>query len=326
MQREGLVEQRWLNIRPAAAAAAGTAADTPDFGRYWPAWSLALLGLVAVVDALWLAATSISLSTEGLFPPVAFAALTATLLARLRLPPRLHMMLSGLALMLVAWPALRLYNHLVMTTALPLADGRLAGWDSALGLDWLGYVLWLDRHPALLAAMDLSYSGLAIYSCLAFVLVLIAVGAERAREFVLLFLLAAVAASTVGMFFPAVAAMAFHAPDAHLFQTLTPATGTYHLEPLARLRTQMAPMLELHSLPGLTTFPSFHTAMGLIVVHCARGSRWLFVPMVLLNALMIASTPALGSHYFVDILAGAGLAAAAVVLLRRIDRGRFAIG
>ncbi len=325
MQREGLVEQWWLIIRPAPATA-GLAEDRQAFGRFWPAWSLALLGLIAFVDALWLAATPISLSTQGLFPPLLFAALTAILLPRLTLPPRLHMMLSGLALMLVAWPALRLYNHLVMTTALPLADGRLAGWDSALGLDWLGYVLWLDRRPALLELMDLAYSGLTIYSCFAFALVLILVGAERAREFVLLFLLTAVAASTFGMFFPAVAAMTYYAPDAQLLQTLTPTTGAYHLETLARLRTEAAPMLELHSLPGLTTFPSFHTAMGLVVIHCARGSRLLFVPMVLLNALMIASTPALGSHYFVDVLAGAGVAAAAVVLLRRLDRGRFAQG
>lgn len=323
MQRDLFLQHWQLILRPAAAAT-GTAGDAKVCLRYWPFWSLALLGLIAAVDALWLAATPISLSTEGLFAPLIFAALTAVLLYRLRLPPRLHMLLSGLALMLVAWPALRLYNHLVMTTALPLTDVRLAGWDSALGLDWLGYVLWLDRHPALLRLMDMSYAGLTIYSCLAFALILILLGAERAREFVLLFLLTAVAASTVGMFFPALAAMTFHAPDASLFQTLTPASGAYHLESLDRLRTEAAPLLELHRLPGLTTFPSFHTAMGLVVIHCARGSRLLLVPMLLLNLLMIASTPALGSHYFVDVLGGAALAAAAILVLRRLDRRRSA--
>jgi membrane-associated phospholipid phosphatase len=95
---------------------------------------------------------------------------------------------------------------------------------------------------------------------------------------------------------------------------------------IERLRGELPPTLLLSDLPGLTTFPSFHTAMGLIVIWCARGSRLLFAPMLALNALMIASTPVFGSHYFIDILAGAALAAAAVLLLRRLDRGRTAAG
>jgi membrane-associated phospholipid phosphatase len=230
------------------------------------------------------------------------------------------MLLSGLAFMLAAWPALRVYNHLVMTTGLPLADARLAGWDKALGFDWLGYLLWLDRHPALLRAMDWAYGGLTLYSGIAFVLVLLLIGAARAREFVLLFLLTAVAASTIGLFFPALAAMTYYAPDPDLFRSVPAHLGAYHVDTLERLRSAAAPVLDLRNLPGLTTFPSFHTAMGLVVIWCARGSRLLFVPMLALNALMIASTPAFGSHYFVDVIAGAALAAAAVAALRGIER------
>ena len=319
MQRVGLAGYWPLAFRRPAPAAGG-AVEARE--RVWPIWALALLGLVAAVDALWLLASRVSLSMPGLVLPLSMAALIALLLRRSALAPRLHMLLSGLAFMLAAWPALRVYNHLVMTTGLPLADARLAGWDSALGLDWLGYLLWLDRHPGLLRAMDWAYGGLTVYSGAAFVLVLLLVGVARAREFVLLFLIAAVAASTIGLFFPALAAMTFYAPDPDLFRAIPANLGAYHVDTLDRLRTAAAPVLDLRHLPGLTTFPSFHTAMGCLVVWCARGSRPLFAPMLALNALMIASTPAFGSHYFVDVLAGGVLAAAAVVMLKWIERGR----
>lgn len=320
MQPVGFARPWPLHFRlPGPGVGAGAASSGE---RVWPVWALALLGLVAAVDAFWVAATPITLLMLVLVLPVSGAVTIAIVLGRWRLSPRLHMLLSGLGFMLVAWPALRIYNHLVMTTALPLADARLAGWDSALGLDWLGYMLWLDRHPILLQAMDWAYGGLIAYSAAAFVLLLLLVGVGRAREFVLLFLLTALAASTIGLFFPALAAMKYYAPAPDLFESIRPNLGTYHVAKLERLRTLAAPMLDLRNMPGLTTFPSFHTAMGVLVVWCARGSRPMFVPMLLLNTLMIASTPAFGSHYFVDVLAGIGLAAAAVLLLRRLDRRR----
>lgn len=317
MQSESLAGHSPLQLEPAAPEAEAVAGP-----RIWPAWSLVLLGLISAVDVAWLLATPISLTAADLVLPLSTAAVTALMLRRVGLAPRLHMLLSGLAFMLVAGPALKVYNHLVMTTALPLADARLAAWDSALGFDWLGYLLWLDRQPLLLQAMDITYGGLTVYSSVAFLLVLLLVGVARAREFVLLFLLTAAAASTIGLFFPAEAAMVYYAPDPKLFWMVRPDFGAYHIEALEQLRKGAAPVLDLRHMPGLTTFPSFHTAMGLVVIWCARGSRPLFAPMLALNGLMIASTPVLGGHYFVDILAGFALAAAAVLLLRQIDRGK----
>jgi hypothetical protein len=296
-------------------------AGAPARDRIWPVWALVVLGLVAAVDALWLLATPVELWTPGLILPLSVAAGIAILLGRFPLVPRLHMLLSGFAFMVAAWPTLRVYNHLVMTTALPFADARLAGWDAALGFDWLGYMLWLDRHPMLFEAMDWAYGSLDAYSCAAFVLMLLLVGVARAREFVLLFLLTAVAISTIGLFFPAMTAMNHYAPDPNLFQTIRPDLGTYPVAPLERLRNLTAPGLTLGNMPGLTAFPSFHTTMGVLVIWSARGTRRLFVPMLALNALMIAATPAFGGHYFVDLLAGAAIAVAAIALLRWLDRG-----
>jgi len=68
---------------------------------------------------------------------------------------------------------------------------------------------------------------------------------------------------------------------------------------LRAVRDDPAYVLDLAHMPGLVTFPSFHTAMGVIAIYCARGTRWLFWPMLVINLLMIAATPVLGSHYSV---------------------------
>jgi hypothetical protein len=94
-----------------------------------------------------------------------------------------------------------------------------------------------------------------------------------------------------GPFFPANGAMIFHGPDPRQFQTITSALGTYHLEALQQLRTNDAHVLSLSNLPGLVTFPSFHSAMEVIGIYCCRAKLPFFVLAVVVSGTMIASTP-----------------------------------
>jgi len=55
---------------------------------------------------------------------------------------------------------------------------------------------------------------------------------------------------------------------------------------------------------GLVSLPSFHTALGVLFCLALRHSR-LGWPCLLLNLLMITSTPVMGGHDLVDLLAGA---------------------
>lgn len=292
-------------------------------GAIWPAWSLLLLAALALVDLLWIAATPLSVSAAGAGGPLlglAFAALSAFALRHMALPAKPRMLLAGLAFMLAAWPVLRLFNHLAMTVPMPLADPWLAYADRALGFDWLAYARWVDAQPVLIQLMRWAYGGLTLYSALTFVLILSVIGVKRAREFTLLFLLTAIGASALGMFFPAEAAMTHYAPDLSQFRSISGRTGTYHIALLHELRGNPAHVFLLDKMPGLTTFPSFHTAMGLLGIWCARGHVKLFVPVLAVNALMIASTPVLGSHYLIDLIGGLLLTVGAILLLRWTER------
>jgi hypothetical protein len=74
-------------------------------------------------------------------------------------------------------------------------------------------------------------------------------------------------------------------------KTITSALGTYHLEALQQLRTNDAHVLSLSNLPGLVTFPSFHSAMEVIGIYCCRAKLPFFVLAVVVSGTMIASTP-----------------------------------
>lgn len=297
------------------------AAPAADQAARWPAWPWAVLGVLLAVEAIWLLATPLGLTGPTLAILTQLAAMVGTALflaRRFRAQPRLHALCAGGAFLFAAWPALRLFNHLGMTLAFPLADARLASWDRAIGFDWLAYMQWADQYPALLQAMSFSYGSLTGYTCLLFLL--LALGREpgaRCRELIALFLGTALFCTIVGALLPADAAMAHYRPAPSLFTNIGPATGTYHLELLHALRDDPGHLFDLSNMPGLVTFPSFHTAMGVIAIWCARGTRWLFWPMLALNLVMISATPVLGSHYGIDILAGTAVAIGAIAIYRR---------
>ena len=220
--------------------------------------------------------------------------------------------------MIIAWPILRIFNHLTMANRMPLADEWLSAADLALGFDWLGYVLWADQNPILLYAMDFTYTGLDYYAAFLFIVLALRPDAVlRCQELIRLFLMTAIPITAIGALFPAKAAMAYYAPSGTLFQHISDTTGSYHMAAMQALRNDPYHVLDLQHLPGLVTFPSFHTAMGIVAIYCARGHSIIFALMVLINITMIASTPVFGSHYAIDIIAGIAFSLLAIAIHRK---------
>jgi len=72
-------------------------------------------------------------------------------------------------------------------------------------------------------------------------------------------------------------------------------------------------------LPGLTTFPSFHTAAGIVLLYAFRQTL-MFWPILLYVISMIASTPIYGEHYFSDLIFGTAIA---VIICNFVERKWF---
>lgn len=220
------------------------------------------------------------------------------------LAARLVLLASGLAFLLVAWDVIRLLNHASMALSLPLADDLLAGWDEALGLDWRAYFYWVGSSPLVRSILAQSYTSLTLLSLLAYLLMCVFSVPRRPVFFLETFTFTAVFCTLVGALFPARAAVdRYFGADADI-AAFPVEPGLYHLEALERLRSGAPVELVLGHLPGLVTFPSFHTAAGVLLV-AATWRSWLVVLALPYSIVMIASTPVYGGHYFIDLAAGA---------------------
>jgi membrane-associated phospholipid phosphatase len=208
-----------------------------------------------------------------------------------------------------------------MTVDFPLADDLLDGWDKALGLDWPGYFSFVASQPWLRDAMAWSYTSLTFLSVLSYLVMALTLDIRRSIYFLETFTLTAVFCTTVGALFPARAAVdRYFGPSAD-FSAFPLEPGLYHLPSLERLRDGGPVELVVGYLPGLVTFPSFHTAAGVLLV-AATWRTPLVVPAFLYVILMIGSTPVFGGHYFVDLIAGAAVALLIAVALARLARFR----
>ncbi len=73
---------------------------------------------------------------------------------------------------------------------------------------------------------------------------------------------------------------------------------------------------------GIITFPSLHAALGVLfpaALWRVAGVRWI---ALILNGLLLLATPAYGSHYVVDVIAGIVIAAACWIAVARHLRCR----
>lgn len=289
----------------------------------WPKWVWFMIGGLYAADCIGMWLLNVSLDRPSWIKlgfVVLFSLALLIMTSRKSLQPTIRTFGSGLAVIMLAWPALRIANHLSMRNSLQMVDELLASWDRSIAFDWLSYTLWVDRRPLMFDVMNIIYSNLTLYSAVSFVLFLLVYGAERAREFILLFFPMALFSIAAGAFFPAFAPMAHYAPDLSLFEQVNASTGTAHVSYLLALREAPAIILNLDHLPGLVTFPSFHTAMGVLCIYGSRG-RWVIAaPVFAVNSVMIASTPVLGSHYLVDVFAGLGYSIAIIAVYARSTR------
>lgn len=234
---------------------------------------------------------------------------------------RLLPVLVGIAFLILAWDAIRVLNHTTMTLAFPMADNRLSSWDEATGFDWRTYFEIVAQNEALRVTLAWAYTSLTLFSVIAYLVMFLDGDQRRPLFFLETFTFAAVFCTLSGALFPARAAVDFYlGPNADL--SMFPVEpGLYHLASLERLRDGAPVQLVLGQLPGLVTFPSFHTAAA-VLLAVATWRSWLFAPACIYAVTVIASTPVYGGHYFVDLIAGAVVALVISLLWARHPKYR----
>ncbi len=230
--------------------------------------------------------------------------------SRLRDAPRLAgLAKTGCRLVLFTDAAAVLDYILTGIVKLPLWDGRFAAADRAMGLDWLGMYRWVGAHQAASVVGTLAYAGLGPEFIV--LLLWLELSGRRGQAVALWrrFMVAASVTILVGLVLPAAGAFVFF--------DLPVAKATEYVAQMAALRDGALRVIDLGDVQGLVVFPSFHAALAVICAAAVRG-KWA-VPAWGFNLLVVAASPAIGGHYFVDIAAGVVLAGVVVWMVRGRD-------
>jgi len=275
-------------------------------------WAIILV--VAVSDAILLAETSFRLEASPELRILGMWVLLAVIIALcrgLRSFPRITHRLAHLArtlLTLALFTNVAAILSFILTGILPLPrwDGALATADHALGLNWLDMYQWLTRHPAIDAGAHRVYMSLGPEMLILFFALELLGHHNQARAFLLWFMVSGIATIIIGILIPAAGAFVYY--------HLPVASTTGYVSQWADLRNGTLRTINPLDNQGLVVFPSFHATLAVLCSYAARPLRIVKIPLLVLNLLIILSSPAMGGHYFIDIIAGVILAALTVSL------------
>ncbi len=182
-------------------------------------------------------------------------------------------------------------------------DAALLAWDRRLGWDTAAALNRLAAHPILRWWLNRAYESTDLQLALAPMLPLLRGDARRSRVFLHATLYATLAGCLFYWFFPSSGPAGMI--DSPHFSWVQRATHMKFSQVHSR-----SPVTTIWG--GMIAFPSFHVAWAALTVYAAAGDRRTLWPVLALNALVVASTVALGWHYLVDVPAGLALAGLAL--------------
>lgn len=211
-------------------------------------------------------------------------------------------------------------SYAAATVNAPLIDDILLRADQAIGYDWLTCLRVLGENEEIRLILNISYMSIFIQPML--LASVLAWNDQLVKfEILILSIMSGLAiAAVMFVFCPATTAWSYLGQEALASSAFpgVPVAGQDWMVALPEIRAGGGRLI---SDPlGLIAFPSFHCVVALLNTRAAWSSRWLRIPFLILNGLMIVSTPACGGHYLVDVIAGAVLAVIAALLGGKIHR------
>ncbi len=299
----------------------GSAAQPGLIPGHWLALGLAF-SILCVGALLWDAGMTINPRTPSSLIFSAFAALALGLRYAMRAP---------------ASPAQRVARDLSESVGLftgiallgavatyPLAadtrgsiDPLLQQIDVALRFDWLAWYRAVAAHRTLQVLGTAAYQSIFVTPALILGYCAWADKRTEGRAFLASFWVAAVLCLLLFRYLPAVGPLAtlWHGPVPYL-----PESALYEAELIPQLRAHALLEIDLGSLRGLVSAPSFHTASAVLYIAAGWPLLRLRGPVVVLSTAMLLATPVEGTHYLADMLIGAAVAGAALALVAKVRR------
>ncbi len=191
-------------------------------------------------------------------------------------------------------------------------------------MDWRAYYEFFIAHPVLIIYASFFYALIKFQSFVIPSVLGLTGNHVRLQQFVLACSLTICIAAAISTLLPAIGA--YQQYDLPASSPSLQATGyLIQLErlPLARDGTLRA--LKMSEIGGIITFPSVHAAAAILTLWGLWGVWWARPLALITTTGTIVATPLLGGHYFIDVVAGAGIAVLAISAAQRLIKQSSAI-
>lgn len=282
---------------------------------------------VLLIDGIWVYSRKYAISREGLvstFAALGFllfvicALLGAMQIPRYRVVTR--KLRHGEAAETVAWFALLfcflwstwLLSYLCTTVNAPLIDDHLIRIDGLFGFYWPSAYAWVGSHPALRSVLQFAYLSWRWQLLALGVFLGLAGRREDLSDFVLLMMIATLL--VIGISTPLASSSAFlhfKVDDMHALSSVSAYDA---------LRSGVMRTFDPDQPQGLVSMPSLHAMLSVFLPYVLRHVKIVFPIAVVLNGLMLLSTPTQGGHYLSDVLVGLILAVCTIKLVAFLNR------
>ena len=210
-------------------------------------------------------------------------------------------------------------SYAASSVPLPYRDAELLALDRWLGFERDAYMAFLKQHPDLREVLYFAYTTIMHQTLLVCLIPLITRRVDRLQAYIIAFAFAVTATAVIASFIPAANAL-IYVDKAPIDLSTLPDGGHSYFPTLEGLRAGTLRIIDFGGMEGLIAFPSFHTANAILFVWALWPIRLLRLPMLVLNFLLIASTPLAGAHYLVDVIGGAAVAFGAIFATSRLVR------
>ena len=316
-------ERHWTNpasysstTRLLNAAAIDVDAVRVKPSAYIVLWVILITVLLCGTACLWCAGLQADFGSALIFvEAILLSLLTACMffllsqaLRGFRVVPNLAVMLQdfffSIAQLMTALviSGLLIYLAAYVGATFPMRDDSLEYFDRVLGYDWRAMSHWLYTHPMLDGLLLSAYDSLDIQIFLLIFIISLIYPGRRNCEFTALFMVSIILKTMAFTFVPAFGM--FGKADVATFDRLLD------------IRSGSS-FMTYNCTASIINFPSYHTVLAILVPYSARHRCWFFLPTLLVDIVMLAATSPEGGHYLVDMLAGAAVAAASILVVRR---------
>jgi membrane-associated phospholipid phosphatase len=210
-----------------------------------------------------------------------------------------------------------LLTYAAVAVKFSYVDAELYAIDNAIGFSRHGYIKFFAVRPWLMKTLEIAYFCMLPQFALVPAIMFFAKKFARVQRMMIAIAISLLATAFISVLTPSVTAFV----HVDLPQLTNVPADIYTVVPtMEGLRDGTIRAVRLDHLEGLVSFPSFHTTAAMIFAWTLWTVKYVGLAGLVLNLALIAATPLIGAHYFIDLVGGAVVAFAAMALSQWLCR------